>query len=118
MVMGTSTTSHPACKLVRSLRSRCDCDHKEGVFYDWTALHVCGQKSRFQNRLGPRWPAKPRGETFLARFMAGRPRGRVVLCPVWLHPAIAGKALGCSHLTGFDARRRALSRTWFTPRLH
>src|SRR5262245_47281126 len=46
-----------ACKLVRSLPSRCDCHHKKGVFYDWAALPVLRAKSHFQNRLGPRWRA-------------------------------------------------------------
>src|SRR5262245_25970467 len=42
-----STTSHLACKLVRSLHSRCDCDHKKGVFCDWAALPVLWAKITF-----------------------------------------------------------------------
>src|SRR5262249_9731347 len=113
IVMGISTTSHLACKLVRSLHSRCDCDHKKGVFYDWAALPVLRAKITFSKWVRPRWRAKPclQAGLFSCDLL---PDGRGAAWPYtrsgcsW-HFAAQGPRL--SRLAGVAARGRAVSRS-------
>src|SRR5215510_1880672 len=102
-----------ACKLVRSLRSRCDCDHKKGVFYDWVALPVLRAKITFPEQVRAAMASKPR----LKRGTSSCdlwPDGRGAAWPYARsgcsrHFAAQGARL--SRLAGVAARGRAISRT-------
>src|SRR5215831_9196598 len=102
-----------ACKLVRSLHSRCDCDHKKGVFYDWAALPVLRAKITFPEQVRAAMASKtlPKRDFFRAIY------GRTGAGPLGPMPGLVAagtllpKALAFARLAGFDARARAISRT-------